>query len=186
MQLSSQPGAKFVRRRPGEAFHPDCIVPTVKHGGGSIMVWGCMSAAGTGDVYLCEGRMNSIKYSAMLDEVLESSIYKLFDEEEPEYIFQQDNAPCHTSRKMLEWFEENGISVLEWPPQSPDLSPIEHLWQVLKSELSKYRYASKNILRRKITEEWEKITPDVCYNLVASMPKRINAVIRARGGSTKY
>lgn len=175
-----------MRRRSGEAYHPDCIVPTVKHGGGSIMVWGCMSASGVGELFVCEGRMNSQRYTSMLEEVLEVSALKLFEGDNPEYVFQQDNAPCHKSRDATRWFETNRIKVLEWPPQSPDLSPIEHLWHILKLRVGKYKCANKRILKNKVFEEWEMIAPDVCYNLVASMPRRLQAVIKAKGGATKY
>lgn len=180
------PGAQFVRRRPGEAFEPDCIVPTVKYGGGSVMIWGCMTANGVGEVYVCEGRMNSSRYIDMLEEVLEPSIVKLFDSDEEAYIFQQDNAPCHKSKRTTEWFSANNVPVFEWPAQSPDLSPIENLWHILKRNVAKHRHKNKNELKARIFEEWEKISPEVCSKLVATMPKRLQAVIKCRGGATKY
>lgn len=185
-QLFKQPGAQYVRRRRGEAYHPDCIVPTVKYSGGSIMVWGCMSAVGVGELFVCEGRMNSQHYIQMLEEVLEPSALKLFDGEVPQYYFQQDNAPCHKSQQSVRWFSDNNVRLLDWPAQSPDLSPIEHLWQILKVKVAKHVCKHKNILKQTIFEEWEKISVDECYHLVASMPKRVRAVIKAGGGSTKY
>lgn len=186
IQIFGTPGAQFVRRRPGEAFRPDCIAPTVKHGGGSVMIWGCMSASGVGEVFVCDGRMNSERYISMLDEVFEASVLKLFDGNEAEYLFQQDNAPCHKSRRSMQWFRENGIRLLEWPAQSPDLSPIEHLWRMLKLKLLKYKCKNKTELKDKIVEEWELLSSDICHRLVASMPRRLNAVIKANGGVTKY
>lgn len=150
------------------------------------MIWGCMSATGVGELSICEGRMNSSRYITMLEEVFEPSILKLFKEDKPEYLFQQDNAPCHKSRQSTTWFLENDVPVFEWPPQSPDLSPIENLWHILKVKVSKHHCASKNILKQKICEEWNKISNELCYDLVASMPKRCRAVIKARGGSIKY
>lgn len=150
------------------------------------MVWGCMTATGVGELFLCEGRMNSHRYIEMLEEVLEPSALKLFDEDVPDYIFQQDNAPCHKSRTVTSWFRENDIRVLEWPAQSPDLSPIEHLWSILKVKVSKFKCNSKDTLKTKVKEVWNSITQEECFRLVASMPRRVHAVIKARGGTTKY
>lgn len=186
LQLWGRPGSQYVRRRQGEEYRSDCIIPTVKFGGGSIMIWGSMSASGVGELFVCEGRMNSQRYISMLEEVLEPSALKLFDGDEPGYYFQQDNAPCHKARAVTSWFTQNNIRVLDWPPQSPDLSPIENLWDFLKGKVSIYKCSSKAVLKQKIFEEWEKIPRDYCQTLVASMPSRIRAVIRAHGGHTKY
>ena len=63
-------GVTFVRRWVGKAFKSECVVPTVKHGGGSIMVWGCMTDYGVGQLFVCEGRMNSTKYINGLESTL--------------------------------------------------------------------------------------------------------------------
>lgn len=90
------PGVTFVRRRVDEEFTPECKVPTVKHGGGSVMVWGCMSAAGVGEMFVCEGRMDSTKYINVLESALLPSFTTLFGDTNMESVkFQQDNAPCH-------------------------------------------------------------------------------------------
>lgn len=175
-----------MRRRPGEAYLPECIIPTVKHGGGTIMIWGCMTAQGVGEVCVCEGRMNSTRYIQMLEEVLEPSVVRFFDSVSGDYFFQQDNAPCHKARQSTRWFTENGIKLFDWPPQSPDLSPIENLWHILKENVRKHKISTKEALKQKIRDEWESISPDVCLKLVSSMPKRVKAVIKAKGGSIKY
>ena len=65
-RLFATPGNVKVRRRPGEEWNKDCIVPTVKHGSGSAMVWGCMSSSGVGRLTVCDGTINSEKYQAIL------------------------------------------------------------------------------------------------------------------------
>ncbi|CAH1991553.1 unnamed protein product [Acanthoscelides obtectus] len=186
VELFGQPGTRYVRRRPGEAYREECLIPTVKFGGGSIMIWGCMSASGVGEVFLCEGRMTSRRYLDMLEEVLEPSILQLVDTEQGNYFFQQDNAPCHKSREAMHWFEENGVNLLSWPPQSPDLSPIENLWHIVKSKIAQHHCASKTALKEKIVEEWNAIPAATCLKLVSSMPRRVKLVIKAGGGSIKY
>ena len=84
--------------------------------------------------------------------------------------------------------EENYITLIDWPAQSPDLSPIEHQWVHIKRELAKYLAAPKWVweLWERVAEVWRNIPPEVCQNLIESMPRRLEAVIKAKGGHTKY
>uniref|UniRef100_A0A3P8SIG2 Tc1-like transposase DDE domain-containing protein n=1 Tax=Amphiprion percula TaxID=161767 RepID=A0A3P8SIG2_AMPPE len=106
-----------VCRRPGKVLSPACTVPTVKHGGGSIMVWGCMSAAGVGHLTVCDGTLKS----AILQTHMLSSTHVLFHRGQ-NLMFQQ--YPCHTSRVRRTWLQQHSFQVLEWPSQSPDMSTI--------------------------------------------------------------
>ncbi len=92
-----------------------------------------------------------------------------------EYIFQDDNAPVHRARVVKEWMEENEITNILWPAQSPDLNPIEHLWDVLKRKVRKHKPHSKNLneLMVVLEEKWYEIEPEILENLVESMPRRI-------------
>ncbi|KAI3353890.1 hypothetical protein L3Q82_005098 [Scortum barcoo] len=96
---------RHVWRKPGTAHHTGQYIPTVKHGGGSIMLWGCFSAAGTGRLVRIEGKMNAAMYRDILDENLLQSALDL--RLGRRFIFQQDNDPKHTAKISKEWLQDN-------------------------------------------------------------------------------
>ena len=92
------------------------------------------------------------------------------------YIFQQDNAPCHTSFKLLSFFSKHKIEVMYWPPNSPDLNPIENIWNLTKNQVRKNHYNNKEEMITEITKILSKISIDVINNLIDSMDNRIDAL----------
>jgi hypothetical protein len=180
-------GRKWVWKQPGGALTTHHVQGTVKFGGGSLMLWGCMTAKGVGYAARIDGRMDAELYRSILDdELLETIDYYGFGKDD--IIFQQDNDPKHTSRIARQWFEDNGIAVLDWPPQSPDLNVIEHLWFHLKQQLATYDEEPNGMteLWERVEHQWEKIPVETCMKLIESMPSRISAVLKAKGGYTKY
>ncbi len=169
---------RYVWRKPGTAHHLSNTVPTVKHGGGRIMLWGCFSAAGTGRLVAIEGKMNAAKNRDILDENLLQSAQDL--RLGRRFTFQQDNDPKHTAKITKEWLHNNPVTFLEWPSQSPDLNPIEHLWRDLKMAVHQRLPSNLTELVRICKEEWQRIPKSRCEKLVASFPKRLMAVIKKR------
>lgn len=180
-------GRKWVWKKPGEALNDRLIEPTLKFGGGSLMMWGCMTWDGVGYACKIDGKMDKHLYVQILNEELQQTLDH-YDKTAQDVIFQQDNDPKHKSYLARDWFEDHNLQVLLWPSNSPDLNPIEHLWEHLKRRLAAYEVVPGGILELwdRVQVEWDKIEKEVCQNLIESMPRRMEAVIKARGGHTKY
>ena len=103
-----------------------------------------------------------------------------------DFIFQQDLAPAHSAKATSTWFKDHGIPVLNWPANSPDLSPIENLWGIVKRKMRYARLNNAEELKATIRATWALITPEQCHRLIDSMPRCIAAVIQAKGAPTKY
>ena len=151
------------------------------------MMWGCMFWEGIGYATRIEGKMDAELYCAILDEELQESLHH-HNKSLSDVIFHQDNDPKHTSKRAQNWFKDHGFTVMKWPAQSPDLNPIKHLWWYLKQRLDEYKNPPKSLqeLWECCKAEWEKIPKEVRQNLIESMPRRVAAVSRAKGGHTKY
>ncbi len=180
-------GRKWVWKKRGEGLSDRLVEGTLKHGGGSLMFWGCFGWEGTGHSCRIDGKMDADLYVEIIEDELRNSLYH-WDFTVDDVIFQQDNDPKHTSKKAKRCFKENRIQVMEWPAQSPDLNPIEHLWGILKRKLATYKNPPTSMLElwTRVQTEWEAISEEECRKLVESMPNRIAAVLKAKGGYTKY
>ncbi len=125
------------------------------------------------------------QYKVVLEENLLPSALTMFPNSE-DWFFQQDNAPCHTARSIKVWMEDHQIKTLSWPAQSPDLNPIENLWNVIKRKMDGHKPSNKAELLEFLRQEWHKVTQHQCERLVESMPRRMKAVLENQGYSTKY
>ncbi len=123
---------------------------------------------------------------------LEDGLLPIYQPGQP---FQQDNAQIHISKMTKEWHEKHGIWVIDWPPFSSDLNPIEHAWRALKDKLY-HRYpnmyelknneAGVEIFKSRIKEVWESIDQKQIRKLVASIPTRLDAYRGTKGWNTRY
>lgn len=194
--LFPRPGNTYVRRQPGEEMNEDCLVPTVKHGGGKIMVWGCFHASGVGILKLVTGHMDQHQYHTILTHSMMPELKRLTNEEPAAviWLFQHDNDPKHTAKRNKAYLESKKkegkikFDVLPWPSQSPDLNPIEQIWNKLKNALRDRvdKPSSLDQLFAFVQEEWHKLPKDFLRKLVNSLPRRVKAVIKNKGGSIKY
>jgi hypothetical protein len=180
-------GRKWVWKEVGEALSDRLVQGTVKFGGGNVMMWGCMGWDGVGYATRIEGKMDAELYVSILEDKLQESLH-YYNKSPADIIFQQDNDPKHTSKRAQTWFKDHDFTTMKWPAQSPDLNPIEHLWEHIKHQLDKYEDPpiSLHALWERVETEWEKIDKSICQGLIESMPRRIAAVLKAKGGYTKY
>ena len=152
------------------------------------MVWGCFCKLGVGPLLPIEGTMNANKYKGVLKDYMIPQLRQWFGVRRSSSIFQQDNAPCHKAEDILKYLKEQQIQILEWPPYSPDLSPIENLWTIIKRRLNEEGSLSRNDLEKRLEQLWNYdryMTPHV-NKLIESMPRRIKACIDNNGGPISY
>ena len=166
------------------SHHPENTIPTVKHGGGSIMLWGCFSLAGTGKLFRIERMMDGAKYREILEGNLFQSSRAL--RLGRRFTFQQDNDPKHTAKATIKGVKGKHLNGLEWPSHRPDLNPIENLWYEIKIAVHQRNPPNLKELKQFCLEEWAKIPVARCAKLIKTYTKILAAVIAAKGGSTKY
>ena len=184
-------------RTPAQKWDKEMIQTYKKGKDKTVMVWACFGGNGArsnlvfmpGDPDSKKGDVTSLVYI----EVLADEVPTLW---EPGLIFMQDNAPIHTARIIKAWFEENGIEVEEWPPYSPDMNPIEHVWKKLKKWVHEHHpeletmtgdnVVIKQRMLEALQEGWDALPQDFLDKLVESMEDRVKALLKAEGWHTKY
>ncbi len=126
---------------------------------------------------------NAKIYQEILEYFMLPSADQLF--KDVDFIFQQDMAPAHTAKSTKSWLSDHGVGVLDWPANSPDLR-IENLWGIVKRKMRNKRPKNTDELKATVKETWASIPPQQCHKLITSTPRRIEAVIKAKGAPTKY
>lgn len=171
----------------GEEFLPENVTQTMKHGGGKVNVWGVISYDGVGPLVRIDGNLDAIKYTRILDSDLMHA-FSACQVDPEDVIFQQDNDPKHTSKRAAEWFNNNNITKLDWPSNSPGLNIIEHVWALLERKVRRQKPLPTNEdqLFAALEEEWYSISQQEIHTLYESMPRRVEACFKSKGRHTKY
>ncbi len=152
------------------------------------MVWGLFSWHTLGLLVPIEHCLNPTAYLSIVTDHVHPFMTTMYPSSEGH--FQQANTPCHKAQIISGWFLEhdNEFTLLKWPPQSPDLNPIKHLWDVVEREICILDVQPTNPqqLCDAITSIWTKISEKCFQHHVESMPQRIKPVLKANGGPTRY
>jgi transposase len=189
VEIGAGGGQIRVWRRADEEYLSTCIAPSFKSSRTSVMIWSCMIAGKVGPIIVIpKDRRTGKDY---VDLILDGPLWDFYTESNEEKgiaIVMEDGAPVHRSMAARKWRELNEVENLPWPAQSPDLNPIEHVWKILKHKLRHRSQRPRNQaeLIAAIKESWKEISPEQTVRLVGSMPDRIKAVIKQRGGCTHY
>ncbi|KAI4293326.1 hypothetical protein PAPHI01_2600 [Pancytospora philotis] len=181
--LLQSDGKVSVWRGPCSQYDRKHVIGTKKFGGGSVIVWACFSYGGVGKLVFIEGIMDAYKYVSILATALPPSLEQmgLF-----EFIFQQDNDAKHTAKVTKCFFENRSIRVMPWPAMSPDMNPIENLWEYVKHRVAELEPKNIANLKSKIMQAWSEILLAVCQKYTMSFSNRALALCRSRGEHTKY
>lgn len=173
----------FVWRLDGTAFDRKHINSSVKNRN-QLMLWGCISYNGTGMLVEVKGRIDSQKYVDIICDNLQLSAHMMGLGND--FVFQHDNAPVHTSRLTLSFLADHGVKIMKWPPQSPDINPIEHLWAILKRKVKVLQRRQQQTFRDAVMKAWSELPLSLIHSLIDSIPSRLLAVIESKGYATKY
>lgn len=178
-------GRRRVWRRQGERFVDGAVREADRYGGGSVMVWGGFHLNGRTPLYTIQGALTGLRYR---DEIVRPLIQPALQAMGPGATLQDDNAPPHRARVVADFLQQQGIRRMVWPARSPDLAPIEHLWDALGQRVANNHPppVDVNQLTHFLQQEWQNIPQQTLRNLVHSMRQRCIECLAANGGHTRY
>lgn len=187
-------GTVWVTRSADEEFDENCLVPTFKQSPIRVMVWGCIMEGRRGPLVVLDypggkgGGMTAVRYQQQVLDGPLHDFYQEMSEERGMVVFQEDGASCHRAKSTKDWLARNSIESFDHPAKSPDMSPIEPLWNTLKTLIRARPHPPTSLteLKTAVREAWAEITPRDINVHVRHMNDRIKAVIAAKGGHTKY
>jgi len=176
-------GQVWVQRPPGTAYEPQYCKPADEPTA-TATLWGCLCSKGVGAGRLFLGELNSQLYRDILEHNLKPTYQRFYPR--GLWRFLQDNASPHYTAAVNTWMHNHGVHIMEFPPYSPDLNPIENLWHVLKHRVEHRNPRTAEELKQIIGEEYEAVSESECAKLMRSMPARLQQCIEFEGHKTKY
>ena len=147
------------------------------------MVWGAFSIKRQMSCHSFKRIMDGPYYTQILQEHLLAGARRQFG---LRWRFQQDNDPKHTSKIARQFLDQHVPETIDWPPNSPDLNPIENLWSITKKHVERRRPKNLEELDQFLHEEWNKIDRETLSHLIGSMNARCLAVIKSNGERINY
>jgi hypothetical protein len=197
VEKGSGQNTKWVFRTPSQKWEKEMIAPFLKGKQASVMIWGAFSGiAGVSELVIMTRDSESKRggYSARsYINTLQQGLIPYIDDG---MLFMHNNAPIHTAQLTREWLELQHVEAINWPPYSPDLNPIEHIWPHLKTQINLdhpeliNEHGSHDRLRQLmgpyLIEAWGQIRESIFESCWKSMRRRCGAVIEAEGWYTRY
>ncbi|GFW64424.1 transposable element Tcb2 transposase [Trichonephila clavipes] len=184
--LSSDCRRQLMWRESATAYRPENIQEKDRYPTCSIMVWaGIMINGRTRLHVVANGTMTGQRY---IDEFLLPHVRLFRNAVDDKFVFMDDNATCHRTLAVQDCLDSEGIQRLVWPARSPDLNPIENVWDALGRQVSGRNYPPtyKNTLIHALTEEWDKLPQQLLNNVVQSMVRRVKCCITLHDGHIPY
>ncbi|GFW41273.1 transposable element Tcb2 transposase [Trichonephila clavipes] len=184
--LSSDCRRQLIWHESGTAYRPENFQEKDRYPTCSIMVWaGIMINGRTRLHVVANGTMKVKRY---IDEVLLPHVRLFRGAVGDKFVFMNVNATCHRTLAVQDCLDREGIQRLVWPARSPDLNPIENVWDTLGRQVAGRNYPSTNrhTLIRALTEEWNKLPQQLLDNVVQSIVRRVECCITLHGGHIPY
>ncbi|GFW24161.1 transposable element Tc3 transposase [Trichonephila clavipes] len=179
--MESDSGRLLIWREQRTRYHQSNTVERHSYRGGGILVWAGISLGGHTDLHVFHGgTVTGLRYR---DEILDPYVLPYAAAIGNDFILMDDNARPHRARIVEEYLEDHGLERMEWPARSPDLNPIEHLWDYLGREVAALNHPPRSLheLKHVLLCVWSSLPIPVSDNLINSMGNRSRQCIQVRG-----
>ncbi|GFV99387.1 transposable element Tcb2 transposase [Trichonephila clavipes] len=179
--LSSDSHRIVIWRERGSRNHPSNIIERDRYGGRGVLVWGGIMLGSRTDLHLFDaGSVNGTRYC---NEILLPYVRLFRGAMGLQFLFMDDNAPCHRKGAAEQLLESEDIERMDWPARSPDLNPIEHVWDFLGRRLAARTLPPVTIreLRLALQDEWAAMPQQLIDTLILSMGRRCETSLAVSG-----